>query len=268
MKPSTTYRHGFIIGAPKCGTTSLANWLDQHPQICMSRPKESKFFTSDYVPWGYESGYIREYFRHFENEKILVDANPMLMMPPFVPERIVRHINNSPKFVAMVREPIERMYSHWRMDVNMSPGRAHKNFSRALSKNLASFDRSNFEFEGELPFNKLGGLMVLAYIEYGLYYDQLSRYADIFGWDSIMVVSLDDISKSPKTTFREVCEFFEVEDIGVHFTHKNSSLVGTVRAKFILENYPESRKLIRIFEPQIEKLSERFNRDFRAEWWG
>lgn len=259
--------HRFIIGAPKCGTTSMAYWLDQHPDICVSRPKESKFFTSEYAPWEYESNYLRNYFRHYEGEKILVDANPMLMLPPFVPERIAKHCSiTETRFVAMVREPIERMFSHWMMDVNMVPGRAHKTFERTVEKNLEVFDRRNFEFEGELPFNRHGGLMTLAQVEYGLYYDQIKRYMDIFGEENVLVVPLSDLDPDPSMTFDLVCNFFGVPGAGVNFVKRNVCGEINPKKQELMEMFPILEEAECIYREQVIGLSSITGIDFVKEW--
>ena len=99
-----------IIGAPKAGTTSLHAYLDRHPQVHMSDPKELYFFDDpDYrsrQQW-YES--------HFETDAPLRgEATPHYAMYPFyegVPERIHELIPDA-KLVYLVRDPLEQVVSH------------------------------------------------------------------------------------------------------------------------------------------------------------
>ena len=62
-----------IIGAPKCGTTSLWLYLHEHPDVCMSQPKEPFYFDSEYYQgWDY---YLETYFSHWDNERAVGDAS-------------------------------------------------------------------------------------------------------------------------------------------------------------------------------------------------
>jgi hypothetical protein len=99
-----------IIGAPKAGTTSLHAYLDRHPQVHMSDPKELYFFDDP----DYESR--RQWYEsHFETDAPLRgEATPHYAMYPFydgVPERIHRLIPEA-KLVYLVRDPLEQVVSH------------------------------------------------------------------------------------------------------------------------------------------------------------
>jgi Sulfotransferase family len=99
-----------IIGAPKAGTTSLHAYLDRHPDIHMSQPKELYYFDDP----AYESR--REWYEsHFESDLPLRgEATPHYAMYPYysgVPERIHRLIPDA-KLIYLVRDPIEQILSH------------------------------------------------------------------------------------------------------------------------------------------------------------
>lgn len=274
MKRSMISSHCFIIGAPKCGTTSVAHWLDQNPDVCMSRPKESKFFTSEYSPWGWEADYIRKNFSHFDGEKVICDANPMLMLAPFFAERIAiemeRHEIDSPKFVAILREPISRAYSHWKMDHNMVPGRTYRSFERAIQKNMEIFDYRNFEFEGELPFNNLGGLMTTAYIEYGLYYNQIKNFVNLFGKDSMLIVDFEDLKKNEIDVYDRICDHLGIWPFNVHMNikkignGKSFDWEEIYKEHPIIQNYFD--KMTRIYRGQAIQLDKMFETNLERTW--
>lgn len=99
-----------IIGAPKAGTTSLHSYLDGHPDIHMSQPKELSYFQDP----AYESR--REWYEsHFETDLPLRgEATPLYAIHPYysgVPERIHRLIPDV-KLIYLVRDPLERILSH------------------------------------------------------------------------------------------------------------------------------------------------------------
>jgi hypothetical protein len=100
-----------VIGAPKCGTTSLHSYLAQHPDVSMSSPKELRYFWRD--DW-LES---RQWYEsHFQLEaRVRGESTPAYSMWPVrqnVPERAARLIPDA-KIIYLVRDPIDRVLSHY-----------------------------------------------------------------------------------------------------------------------------------------------------------
>jgi hypothetical protein len=79
----------FILGAAKCGTTSLHGYFGQHPEICVSEPKEPLYFESEYERG--VSYYFNRYFGHWSGEPIVGDARHRNLYLPYVPDRIFRY---------------------------------------------------------------------------------------------------------------------------------------------------------------------------------
>lgn len=101
--PKANYPDFFILGAAKCGTTSLHAWLDFHPDILMSDPKEPFFFEAEY-----ERGreYYREtYFKHWQGQPLTGDARHRNLYFSYIPERI-RELNPAARFIILLRELI------------------------------------------------------------------------------------------------------------------------------------------------------------------
>ena len=116
-----------IIGAVKAGTTSLHDWLSQHPQIYMSSIKELNFFAfegdnlevfkgkfnKEYLA-GFETtlqGY-RKHFQGVTNEIAIGESSPTYLYHPKAPERIQHYIPDV-KLIAILRNPVERAYSNY-----------------------------------------------------------------------------------------------------------------------------------------------------------
>ena len=105
----------FIIGAAKCGTTSLHCYLDLHPEISMSRIKEPRFFACPEGPREERAITDRNrYLALFEaGKKIRGEASPAYSQHPAVsgvPGRIAMESPDA-KFIYLVRDPIERIES-------------------------------------------------------------------------------------------------------------------------------------------------------------
>ena len=122
---------GFIIGAQKAGTTTLAAMLDQHPEIAVARPKEPDFFHSN---WNRGIDWYRSCFP--EPRDILVDASPSYTMAApdlgdteAVPERI-HALQPRARFIYLVRDPAERCHSAYWHEVRV--GRERRSLRDAV----------------------------------------------------------------------------------------------------------------------------------------
>jgi hypothetical protein len=103
----------FIIsGAPKAGTSSLWNYVWQHPDVFMPDPKEIAFFDYNYgkgVEW-YEEKFIEH-----EDEEAVGEATPWYMCDDraeWVPERM-QDVNPDAKLIFILRDPVERCRSNF-----------------------------------------------------------------------------------------------------------------------------------------------------------
>ncbi|NJM99335.1 MAG: sulfotransferase [Phormidesmis sp. RL_2_1] len=121
-----------IIGSAKCGTTALASILSNHPDCCMSRPKEVKFFldTIDYKPNNpdYEKGWdwYQQAFAHYNGEAIIGEGTPNYSARTRSPNTAKRVYGFNPnmKLIYMVRNPLERQVSAWKMEYTFGQSEA------------------------------------------------------------------------------------------------------------------------------------------------
>jgi hypothetical protein len=202
----------FVIGAPKCGTTSLDRYLDQHPSIAMSAVKEPKFFISDgtrpeHTGPGDEracSRYVvqREayeaLFSYPETEPSYAgEASPYYLWHPDTPRRI-RELVPQARLVAVLREPVARAYSNW-ADLK-EQGREKLGFAEAFA---AQDKRWEMGWE---PF--------WLYRSLGLYGEQLARWMAVFAPERMKVVLSEDLAHRPQAVADEIFEFLGVAPLG------------------------------------------------------
>jgi len=105
-----------IIGAQKCGTTSLHHYLDQHDEIVMSKVKELNFFNEE-LNW---SKGLKWYEAHFQGEgKMRGEASPHYTNYPMSPgvAKRMKEIVPDAKIIYLVRDPVERLISAYLDDV-------------------------------------------------------------------------------------------------------------------------------------------------------
>jgi Sulfotransferase domain len=172
-----------VIGTMKCGTTSLHHYLDLHPEIQMSRPKELKFFVEE-LNW---SRGVDWYASHFDPDApVRGESSPQYTTATRwegVPARM-RSLVPDAKLIFTVRDPIDRMVSHY-LHMRTS-GEERQEISVAFRQNPAYVDRSR-------------------------YWMQLEPFLEHYPAGSIQVVDADELARRRRQTMRRVFDFLEVE---------------------------------------------------------
>ncbi|MCS4055897.1 sulfotransferase family protein [Salinibacter ruber] len=220
----------FIVGAARCGTTSLYHYLDQHDEIYMSKVKEPGYFcgTDDsdkrsnnsvkpsYV-YNWES-YLDLFEGANDNHKVLGEASADYLYCKEAPNRIKNRLDN-PKFLAILRDPVDRAHSHYKLLKN---------------KNATSF--SSFkEAIQEDP----------QYLERGLYYEQISRYISNFPKNSVKVILFDDFVENTEKVVRDVFAFLKVDDEKRVKVDKKYNAHGKPKIEIITDLINENSNLIK-----------------------
>src|ERR671912_401234 len=202
----------FIVGAQKAGTTSLYQYLNQHPQVYMSPIKEPFFFDHEMDSKGevvrreFEGHRqpprftnIEEYSTLFEGvrgEKAIGEATPLYIYAPGTAERIERYAPGA-KSIALLRNPADRAYSAFLYAVRMGV-EPLTDFAQALR---------------EEPLRVRDGWhYVFHYRSRGLYYRQLKSYYEVFGRERLGVWLYEDLREDPAGVTRGVFRFLEVDD--------------------------------------------------------
>jgi hypothetical protein len=169
-----------IAGAPRSGTGWLLSALREHPEIFMPL-KEVRYFSINYdksVSW------YHGFFEETECGKITGEKSPSYICNKKSPKRIFSY-NPKMKLVFVLRDPIDRAYSHYKM--RLRGGGA----SRDIEKEMSAGSRI---------------------IDIGLYYKHISRYLKYFDMRDIRVLVFEDIKGNPKNLFSNVCSFLGVDD--------------------------------------------------------
>jgi hypothetical protein len=203
----------FILGAAKCGTSSLYEYLAQHPDVCMSTPKEPRFFEAEY-----ERGpehYWRGCWAHWAGQPVAGEARPANLFLPYVPARI-HALAPEARLVVILREPGSRAFSHWWQRVQQ--GLETLPFLDALQKNLrrieegAGFDGPEGEWrwrEALVPDS--GTSRITTYLDTGYYAEQLRRYLALYPAERVKVLLTGDLERGPDAVLRDLHAFLGVE---------------------------------------------------------
>lgn len=233
-----------IVGAPKCGTTSLANWLSQHPKFILSEKKEPGFFlkkpeffirTSDgtKVKPTWLVNTLEEYYSMFEvadPEKILVDASTNYLSDPEAPERIAAFArDHRVKVMCVTRDPIDRAFSQYKHAVR--DGKETESFLRSL--------------ELEETRRAQGYSHLFAHVNKGRYAEQINRFRRVF--PDMVVMGFTEL-RNPSAVIRRVEELVGLEagdDHPIDFQIRNESKIYKSRFG---RKVARSRKLARLID--------------------
>lgn len=253
----------FILGAAKCGTTSLYHFLNQHPSVHFSDPKEPIFFEAEYEE-GLEY-YRKKYYEKWEEGGAVGEARPANLFLPYVPRRIHNSFPGA-KLIIILRNPVDRAYSHWWM--RKTQGREELSFQEATRKNRQRLRRGHtLEGKGgEKLWRKslvpgTGMVELRTYLDMGYYAAQVERYLDLFPRDRIKIILLRDLSKTTEKVTRDLFEFLGVDETAEvsDFEKKNAALSPTAAAFFRVARKTQAGKVLYDgIKDKIKKLLSRF----------
>jgi hypothetical protein len=186
----------FVVGAAKCGTTSLWRHLGKHPEIFMSRVKEPQFFSAD-AGIGERVADPGEYAQLFAEGAEYAyrgEASTFYLLDPGCAERI-RKACGPVRIVASLRDPVERAYSGYFTWVRLAGER--RPFSQLVREELARGGTNLFSLPPPT-------------VPRGFYAEQLERYLESFG-DSVYVLFFDDLVADTRAAVGGLYEWLGVD---------------------------------------------------------
>ena len=181
-----------IPGAAKGGTSYLAYVLGRHPDVCMTYPKEPGFFSTSpekSAPVVYHKGlgFYRKYFLEYRGQKHIGDASTIYFVDPASPRLIHQHIPNV-KLVFSLRNPIDRVYSHYWEDIKN--GRKRPDFKTFLFSKDEQSRR---------------------HLHCSRYDIHLRRYFAQFSRDQMLILLYDDLKNNRVHTIDTILSFLGLE---------------------------------------------------------
>lgn len=203
-----------IIGAQRGGTTSMYNYLAQHPQIRTPHAKELHYFSLHYrrgLDW------YRGNFPVLAPGEISFEATPLYLFDERTPGRVAADLPSA-KFVVLLRDPVSRAYSHYQH--NRKHGIEPLSFEEAVAREpdrLASRSRS-------AAYAVRRRRRLYGYLERGDYAVQLRRWFDLMDPSRFLVLRSEEMYRDPQTTLDETLGFVGVEPYDdVVFSRHNGS---------------------------------------------
>ena len=251
-----------IIGAQRCGTTSLYKYLAEHPQFCAAavRTKGVHFFDTHYgqgLAW-YRSHFPttmrRSWFRARHGADLITgEASPYYLFHPQVPYRIERDIPDV-KLVAILRDPIERAYSQWQHEV--AKGFEHlERFEDALDAEPARLAGVAERMRDD-PDHRSPAHQHWSYMARGRYAEQLEAYRSLFGPDQLLVLRAEDLFAEPEATYARVESFLGLPPhppaaFERHNGYRRAPMHPDTRARLVEYFAEPNRRLAEMLGPEF-----------------
>ena len=198
----------FVPGAAKSGTTSLHNLLNQHPEICMSSVKEPGYWKNEKFK-DFKNIEKENYSNLFikSKHKIFGESTTAYMYYDTFINNINSNYKVSPKFIFILRNPIDRFNSHFWWIKGL--GLEKSNFQEALSK-----DQNN-EFKAYNYYPKY-------YFQFGLYAKWLKRFYNCFDRSNIKIIIFEDLINNQLKTANSCFEFLGLKKLDTISNHTSN----------------------------------------------
>ena len=198
------YPNLFIVGAPKCGTTTISKWLSQHEEIYFSPEKEPCFF---YSPYG-EPKALTEYlslFSHAEDRyKIVAEATVWYLFSEFACKKIL-NFNKDAKFLVCLRNPLE-MAPSLHAQKCYTGNELEQDFNKAWT---LSDEREKGSLKKTLGL-KNGDPSHMSYRKACMLGEQVKRLLEIADENKVHFVFIDDLQRDPEAEWSKIETFLDI----------------------------------------------------------
>lgn len=230
-----------ILGAQKCGTTSLHYYLVQHPGVTAPLRKEVHYFDANFERG---EGWYRAHFGPTDAPGVNLDSSPYYLFHPVVPQRL-RDLLPQARLIVLLRDPVRRAYSHYWHE--RDKGREKLSFEDAIAAEPGRIDAAHEALAR-------GGIahsvehQHFSYLARGRYAEQLERWFATFPHEQFLILRFEDLAREPLAVLNRTLGFLELPPattVSLEARHKR--------------RYPPlaevtARRLREYFEPQNRKL--------------
>lgn len=232
----------FIAGVPKGGTTALAALLGQHPDIFLPHKKEPRYYLfrgtkpSEKDPTNPDSCYnetlYTQIFKDSQNFKYRIDATPAYLSDPKAIEAIYQDVPNA-KIILMLRDPIERAFSH------------------ILFAKLQGYEPKNISFLEILSNHSValpnGFVRERTYIEMGMYGKQIQNLYKYFNANQVLILTTENFSKNQQECLTQILDFLKLNKFNFNLNIGEKAKSGIIKNRWkalILEKILLARKIL------------------------
>lgn len=207
MKPNV-----LCVGFAKCGTTTLYDIMKQHPEIYLSNIKEPIYYGDKELCNRGFAWYLKRYYPKKVQEKIIMEINPIIGRD--VPaKKIFEDFGKNIKIIFMIRNPIDRLYSEFKM--NLVDGTCFEN----VKDNFSDSTSKLFQKWVDINFKKINNSVIRSkkystdFCDSGEYYEKIKDYIEIFGKNNVKIIFFEDFVKDQKKVCEDIYKFINVSSL-------------------------------------------------------
>jgi len=231
------------VGAQKAGTTTLYNILKQHPDIYLPDVKELHYFDKDdNFKLGLE-WYSKYFVNGYNNQKVIGEITPSYIFYEKVPERIYNTLGKDIKLIFILRDPVDRAYSHYLMSLK----RQYETLPFLEALKL----ENNRICKGEFEKNHF------SYISRGFYATQIKRYLRYFSKENMKIIIFErDFIENKRNTIKDILRFLQVDEIDLNINiHSNIANIPKIKIinSLIYKEYSFKKIINKIIPKNIRK---------------
>nr|AIF11053.1 putative deacetylase sulfotransferase [uncultured marine thaumarchaeote KM3_48_E01] len=238
-----------VIGAVRCGTTSLYQNICEHPCVLGAKQDEIGFFDSNYhlgVDW-YKSFFPRnsqlQKLKVKKGFAITGEDTPFYFWNKLAVERIFQLIPNC-RLITILRNPVDRAYSNYQLSIRR--GSEKFSFEKAIDIEKEVLDNEGIYTDNQIDLNKFS--QPRSNLVKGWYYEQLKLWLDRFPEEQILVISTEELETNPQKTMKRVFQFLKLPE------HNLKKFQKLKLAQYEQMDSKIRNELSNYFKPKNEKL--------------
>ncbi|NGX84151.1 sulfotransferase [Aequorivita sp. KMM 9714] len=193
-----------VVGVQKAGTTALDSYLRQHSEIGMGKIKELHFFDNDKYFNKRKISY-KEYHKFFdfaEDKKVFGEITPIYIWWKDSIKRIYDY-NKNIKLIVILRNPVDRAFSHWNMEV--SRNNEERDFYTCISQSNSGLQNR-----------------ITSYKERGFYSEQIENLYKYFNSDQLLFIKYEEFLKKQESYLKIIFKFLNVSDSSFNYNFNKS----------------------------------------------
>ncbi|MDJ0556593.1 MAG: tetratricopeptide repeat protein [Microcoleaceae cyanobacterium MO_207.B10] len=240
--PEVSQPNFLVIGVKKGGTTSIYNYLTQHPQIIPAIKKEIDFWSFYFyrgLDW---------YRAHFplipDSEKFLTgEASPSYFDSPNTPARLF-HFFPKIKLILLLRNPVDRAISNYYHEVRSNP--ESMSVEEVISSKLEKLIKVSSSLVQQQDYWSYQG----DYIASSLYLDWLQKWLTVFRREQLLILKSEDFYNCPASTMKQVFDFLDLPNYQIRdYPKLNAGSYASISESI-------RQKLSEYFQPHNQRLEE------------
>lgn len=243
-----------VVGAQKSGTTALYHFLSQHPELSLSRVKETNYFSTD-IFWKNNVNYdlYHKYFKtHFKKIKY-GEASPNYMLNHDIVAPRVAKYNPNIKLIFILKNPVERAFSQYKMHVKKH--NLNLSFAECLQIGINP-NQTDIVLDKNNQVTLNGSTRLLeSYIGFGKYVEQIRTFKKFFEPNQMLFLLNEDLLNHHEETMKVIYNFLNVSCLNIEKEIIHTNNISNLMTE------DEKKILLSVFSDEIYELQKILKRD-------